>query len=56
MTLSSVDVVCRKCGSTIYMMRTLKSVRDVLRPSNGKCIVCGSILNPGDFTVSAGKR
>jgi len=56
MSISSVDVVCKKCGSIIYTMRTLKSVRDALRPSNGICIVCGSILNPGDFSVSAGKR
>ncbi len=56
MSLSSVDVVCKKCGSIIYTMRTLKSIRDVLRPSNGRCIVCGSILNPGDFTVSVKRR
>ncbi|HET7389844.1 MAG TPA: hypothetical protein VFJ51_03395 [Nitrososphaeraceae archaeon] len=52
MSLSSVNVVCRKCGSTLFAMRTLKSIRDTLRPSHSRCTVCGTMLNPGDFTVS----
>jgi NAD-dependent SIR2 family protein deacetylase len=54
--MSSVEVVCKKCGSTIYRMRILKSIRDILRQSNGRCNVCGTMLNPGDFIVSVEKR
>jgi NAD-dependent SIR2 family protein deacetylase len=56
MSMSSVEVVCKKCGSTIYRMRILKSIRDILRQSNGRCNVCGTMLNPGDFIVSVEKR
>ncbi|HEX7032790.1 MAG TPA: hypothetical protein VF172_07315 [Nitrososphaera sp.] len=52
----AADVVCGKCGSVVYQMRMLKSVRDALRPTNGRCPVCGAALNPGDFTVTANKR
>jgi hypothetical protein len=52
----SADVVCGKCGSVIYQMRMLKSVKDSLRGSNGRCPVCGAALNPVDFSVSVAKR
>jgi hypothetical protein len=53
MSLSSVNVACKKCGSTLCSMHTLKSIRDALRSSHSKCSVCGTMLNPADFTISA---
>jgi len=52
----SADIVCGKCGSVVYQMRMLKSVKDTLRATNGRCPVCGAALNPSDFAVSATKR
>jgi transcription initiation factor IIE alpha subunit len=52
----SADIVCSKCGSIVYQMRMLKSVKDSLRGINGRCPVCGAALNPVDFTVSVIKR
>lgn len=54
--MMSADVTCGKCGSVIYSMRMLKSVKDALRPTNNRCPVCGAALNPSDFTVAALKR
>ena len=54
--MSVVDIVCNKCGSVIYTMRMLKSVRDILRSSNSRCTACGAVLNPGDFTVLVERR
>ncbi len=54
--MMSADVVCGKCGSVIYTMRMLKSVKDALRATNNRCPVCGAALNPADFTLSATKR
>lgn len=52
----AADVICGKCGSIVYQMRMLKSVRDALRATNSRCPVCGAALNPGDFTVAVSKR
>ncbi len=52
----SADVVCGKCGSIVYQMRMLKSVKDALRATNSRCSVCGVALNPSDFTVAVAKR
>ncbi|HEY7733607.1 MAG TPA: hypothetical protein VIB07_02320 [Nitrososphaera sp.] len=52
----SADVVCGKCGSVVYQMRMLKSIKDALRGTNSRCPVCGAALNPADFTVSLNKR
>lgn len=53
--MMSLDVVCSKCGSVIYTMRMLKSVKDALRATNNRCPVCGAALNPADFSVTASK-
>ena len=50
------DVVCGKCGSMIFAMRMLKSVRDALRTTNSRCPVRGAALNSADFAVSVTKR
>jgi hypothetical protein len=55
-SMLSADVVCGKCGSIVYQMRMLKSVKDALRGTNSRCPVCGAALNPGDFTVAVTKR
>jgi ribosomal protein S27AE len=52
----SADVICGKCGSVVYQMRMLKSIKDALRATNNHCSVCGAALNPGDFTVNVIKR
>lgn len=52
----SADVTCGKCGSVIYQMRMLKSVKDSLRATNSRCPTCGTALNPSDFAVSVAKR
>lgn len=52
----SSDVVCGKCGSIVYQMRMLKSIKDALRSTNGHCPVCGTALSTLDFTVSVSKR
>jgi len=52
----AADVLCGKCGSIVYQMRMLKSIKDTLRTTNGRCPVCGAALNPGDFAVAVSKR
>lgn len=54
--MMAADVVCGKCGSVIYTMRMLKSVKDALRATNNRCPVCGTALNPTEFTVTTTKR
>ena len=54
--MMTADVVCSKCGSVIYSMRMLKSVKDAMRATNNRCPVCGAALNPSEFTVTATKR
>ena len=57
MSLSSVELICKKCKSTLFTMQTIKSVRDVIRSTNdGKCNMCGAALNPSDFTLTVEKR
>ena len=55
-SMLAADVICGKCGSVVYQMRMLKSVKDALRATNSRCPVCGAALNPGDFTISVNKR
>jgi hypothetical protein len=55
-SFSSAELVCKKCGATFYTMRTLKSVRDVVRLSNNRCAKCTTVLNSADFTISVGRR
>lgn len=54
--MMSADVTCGKCGSVIYSMRMLKSVKDALRATSNRCPTCGAALNPADFSVAAAKR
>jgi hypothetical protein len=52
----SADVVCVKCGSVIYQMRMLKSVKDTLCVGLAAAARYAATLNPTDFMVSVNKR
>lgn len=56
MSYPCIEIICGKCGSIINKIISLKSVRDVLRPSNNRCGVCGNALNPSDFAVELHKQ
>ena len=56
MSYPSVEIVCGKCGCVINKMINLKSIRDVLRPSSGRCNICGVQLNATEFTVKMEKH
>ena len=51
----SIEIVCGKCGSVINKIISLKSIKDVLRPTNGRCRICGNALNPSEFTIDLEK-
>ena len=48
-----VSIVCGKCGETITNMKMLKSVKDSLAPSGGKCPACGVALSSTEFDIDA---
>ena len=50
-----VTVVCDKCGSVIYKMKVLRSVKEILNQSSNKCTSCGALLNSADLAVKATK-
>jgi C4-type Zn-finger protein len=52
----SVDVTCGKCGARIANMKMLKSIKEVIRPYNGKCPSCGQTLSVSEFTVDVQKN
>ena len=52
----SIEIVCGKCGSVINKIISLKSIKDVLRPTNGRCRICGNALNPSEFTIDLEKQ
>lgn len=51
MSFPSIEIVCGKCGGRINKTVNLKAIRDILRPTNGKCNSCGCCLNPYDFSL-----
>ena len=55
MSYPSIEIVCGRCGSVIKKIMSLKSVRDILRPSNGRCSICGNTLNTNEFTLNIQK-
>lgn len=56
MSYPCLEVVCGNCGSTINRMINLKSIRDSIRPSSGRCNKCGISLNPSDFSLNTVKQ
>jgi hypothetical protein len=51
MSFPSIEIICEKCGGRINRIINIKSVKDVLRPFNGRCNSCGVGLNPYDFDL-----
>ena len=52
----SVEVVCGKCGEKITNMKMLKSLKDVLNPTNGKCPSCGQKLSTSEFSLDVEEK
>ena len=47
----SVEITCGKCGEKIKDMKMLKSLKDVLNPTSGKCPFCGQKLSTSEFSL-----
>ncbi|MCS7116934.1 MAG: hypothetical protein NZ896_05640 [Nitrososphaerales archaeon] len=45
------EIVCSSCGATLYVGTELKSAKNILRASNGRCKNCGVKLSTQDFTL-----
>lgn len=56
MSYPCLEVVCGNCGSTINRMINLKSIKDSIRLSSGRCNKCGISLNPSDFSLNTVKQ
>lgn len=52
----SVEITCGKCGEKITNMKMLKSLKDVLNPSNGKCPSCGQKLSTSEFSLDVQEK
>ncbi len=52
----SASVVCGKCGKTITNMRVLRSLRDTMSPTRGKCPACGERLSSSEFEIDAQEK
>ncbi len=52
----SVEITCGKCGEKIYSMKMLKSLKDVIKPYNGKCPSCGQALSTSEFSLDVNKN
>ncbi|MFQ6135344.1 MAG: hypothetical protein ACE5KU_05985 [Nitrososphaerales archaeon] len=44
-------IVCSECETPLYSGYDLKSARDILKITGGKCGKCGACLSPHDFTI-----
>jgi predicted SprT family Zn-dependent metalloprotease len=49
------ELVCSKCGHTIYSGFDLRSPNDILKPMSYSCKKCGTKLNPSNFKVDVMK-
>ena len=49
------ELVCSKCGHTIYSGFDLRSPNDILKPMNYSCKKCGAKLTPSNFKVDVMK-
>jgi DNA-directed RNA polymerase subunit RPC12/RpoP len=47
----SIEITCGKCGETIKNMKMLKSLKDVMKPYDGKCPSCGQKLSTSEFSL-----
>jgi predicted SprT family Zn-dependent metalloprotease len=49
------ELVCSKCGHTIYSGFDLRSPNDILKPMSYSCKKCGAKLTPSNFKVDVTK-
>ena len=52
----SVEVTCGKCGEKITNMKMLKSLKDVMNASGGKCPSCGQRLSTSEFSLDVQEK
>ena len=52
----SVEITCGKCGEKIKDMKMLKSLKDVLNPTSGKCPFCGQKLSTSEFSLNVEEK
>ena len=52
----SVEITCGKCGEKIKDMKMLKSLKDVLNPTDGKCPFCGQKLSTSEFSLDVEEK
>ncbi len=45
------EIVCGKCGATIYSGKDLRSAKDVLKVVGNRCRNCGATLSHQEFTL-----
>lgn len=56
MSYSSIEVVCDRCGCIINKIISLKPIKDILRPMNDRCVGCGVLLNPSEFSIKVERK
>jgi DNA-directed RNA polymerase subunit RPC12/RpoP len=49
------ELVCSKCGSTLYSAFDLRSPADILKSMGYACKKCGAKLTPANFKVEVMK-
>ena len=49
------ELICSKCGQTIYSGFDLRSPGDILKPLGYTCKKCGAKLTPTSFKVDVTK-
>jgi hypothetical protein len=47
----TLEVLCGGCGKVLYSGYDLRSPKEVVRASGGKCTGCGKPIIPSDFTL-----
>ena len=52
----SVEITCGKCGEKITNMKMLKSLKDVLNPTDGKCPAGGQKLSTSEFSLDVEEK
>ena len=52
----SVEIACGKCGEKIKDMKMLKSLKDVMKPSDGRCPSCGQKLSTAEFSLDVQEK
>ena len=52
----SVEITCGKCGEKIKDMKMLKSLKDILNPTGGKCPSCGQKLSTSEFSLDVEEK